>query len=977
MTGWLLAALVTTNALRYLPDGSDFVITNGPEFFNRPLYGGNTAFRVDAGDKPEFSLYLPGRGGNLRLGVHGKWLNDADKIIARYRPGSMIYEIEDAGITIKLTAYAFDAGLLVRAESSPPVELVWAYGGANGERGRRGGDIGCEREPVSQFFQLKPEYCRGNTFEITPNSFRLRDITGQMTGQIADAKHWSSLPDLLASAGQPTDTPVIVGRVKLPAELVLGRATKFGDLESRRRAIAGQVAVETPDPFLNAAAPALCVAADGVWDKRDGVFMHGAVAWRTKLPGWRGAYAGDALGWHDRTRRHLEYWAARQNTNAIPAELPAEDSNLSRREAALHTNGDITNSHYDMNLVFVDIFFRHLLWTGDLEFARKMWPVLQRHLAWEQRLFKRPNGLYEAYACIWASDDLAYNGGGATHSSAYNYYHNKMAARLAKLLGEDPTPFEREAESILQAMRRELWVGDHFAEWKDWLGRQLVHSNAAVWTFYHAMDSEVPTPEEARQLTRYVDAEIPHIPVREDAVTVSTTSWMPYTWSLNNVVVAETAHTALGYWQAGRADKAFRLFKGCILDTMFMGLCPGNVGMTTRNDAVRGEAQRDFADGIGVLSRALVEGLFGVVPDAMAGELLIRPGFPAAWTNATLRHPDIALEFRRAGLTDTFVIEPNFPRPMALRLLVPAGVTNVAVNGRSADWRPTERGVEITAGPASHTEIILVRDHLPAPEIPHLDVTYVTKKCRIETGQTSGETQTGGGSQTNAATNWATVKLGRYFNDNVTQIFRNEYRSPRSPFCSLAIPKQGIGSWCHPEYAFEVDDRGLRAAGTIRLPGGVPLVTPRTGSNVVFVSQWDNYPREISVPLTGKASRAWLLMAGSTNPMQSRFDNGEVLVTYADGATGRLALRNPTTWWPIDQDYFINEFAFRLPGPTPLRVDLKTGNVRSVVRPGKIDGGAATVLEMALNPARELKTLTVRALANEVVIGLMAVTLGQ
>jgi hypothetical protein len=38
--------------LRYRPDGADFVIENGPEFFNRSLYGGNTAFRVDGGDKP-------------------------------------------------------------------------------------------------------------------------------------------------------------------------------------------------------------------------------------------------------------------------------------------------------------------------------------------------------------------------------------------------------------------------------------------------------------------------------------------------------------------------------------------------------------------------------------------------------------------------------------------------------------------------------------------------------------------------------------------------------------------------------------------------------------------------------------------------------------------------------------------------------------------------------------------------------------
>jgi hypothetical protein len=42
---------------------------------------------------------------------------------------------------------------------------------------------------------------------------------------------------------------------------------------------------------------------------------------------------------------------------------------------------------------------------------------------------------------------------------------------------------------------------------------------------------------------------------------------------------------------------------------------------------------------------------------------------------------------------------------------------------------------------------------------------------------------------------------------------------------------------------------------------------------------------------------------------------------------------------------------------------------------GDVSGGAATVLDLSLNSAKELKSLTVRTLANEVVIGLMAVTL--
>src|SRR5690349_20274909 len=85
--------------LRYHPEGTDFVIENGNRRFTRALYGTNTAFRVETGDLPEFALYMPGMGGNIKFGLSNadssKWLIQAGKITARYHPGSMLYEIED------------------------------------------------------------------------------------------------------------------------------------------------------------------------------------------------------------------------------------------------------------------------------------------------------------------------------------------------------------------------------------------------------------------------------------------------------------------------------------------------------------------------------------------------------------------------------------------------------------------------------------------------------------------------------------------------------------------------------------------------------------------------------------------------------------------------------------------------------------------------------------------------------------------
>ena len=78
--------------------------------------------------------------------------------------------------------------------------------------------------------------------------------------------------------------------------------------EDARKALASRIRFTTPDPYFNTLGGALAVAADGIWDGQ--VWLHGAVGWRMPLSGWRAAYTGDALGWHDRARKHFDAYAA-------------------------------------------------------------------------------------------------------------------------------------------------------------------------------------------------------------------------------------------------------------------------------------------------------------------------------------------------------------------------------------------------------------------------------------------------------------------------------------------------------------------------------------------------------------------------------------------------------------------------------------------------------------------------------------------
>ena len=172
---------------------------------------------------------------------------------------------------------------------------------------------------------------------------------------------------------------------------------------------------------------------------------------------------------------------------------------------------------------------------------------------------------------------------------------------------------------------------------------RLAHPAAAAWTFFHTTDSEAATPMEAYQMSREVDTQLGHIPIHGPGVpagdynVLAYTNWMPYVWSINNVVMGDNMHTALGYWQSGLDKKAFDIYKGNLLDSMYMGLCPGDIHMSSQFDDYRQESQRDFADPIAMTSRATIEGLFGVVPDMLAGEVRIQPGFPREWDHASIR----------------------------------------------------------------------------------------------------------------------------------------------------------------------------------------------------------------------------------------------------------------------------------------------------------------------------------------------------
>ena len=973
----------------YYPEGNAFVCVNGNYRYTRALYGSMAEWRVETSDRPIFATYKKNQTGNIRFRIsyagQVMWLDEVEYCKASYEAGRCDYLLKDrrwgkGELDISVLAFSDAEGAIWRFAAhgfdnrKMKVEAILSKTAV--PKPARSGDIGSFLKPGT-FEAAKSETAvLGTVSQSSPSSIFYFSINGD--------NQLSAAPNSLM---QP----------------------RFDAAEQWRNLLASSVCFHTPDAYINPIGGALVMAADGAWDGK--VWQHGAVGWRMPLPGWRAAYMGDFLGMPDRQRTHFDAYAKSQVTDVPVTEphLMDEKNNLARGTykwgTPMYSTGYICRNpeknnqfhHYDMNLVYIDELLWHFQFDADTTYMRKMWPVIKSHLAWEKQAWDPDNdGLYDAYCCIWASDALQYNSGAVTHSSAYNYRANLLAARIAGIIGENPQPYQEEADRILKAMNERLWLKDagHWAEYQDFMGLKRVHRDAALWSIYTPIDCGAGTPEQNYRATRYIDRHIPHIPYIYNKVeyqTLSTSDWAPYEWSINNVAMAEVMHTVLAYYQAGRTEEAYQLLKANILDFMYLGSSPANFGQLSKMDVATGEGYRDFADVTGISSRALIQGLYGITPNALEGECILRPGFPAAWDSASVHTPYLDYAFKRVNGKDVFDVTQNFKRPLKLVIRQNLG------GGKYKD-------TAFSTDKVQHIELPII---LPKEERDMKDEKDMVGKYPL--AESIAE---------QAVDAWASIKgvgndfaevnpkecrkvnMDKVFNANVSDIFKNQYLSPRSPYTTLCVPTQGIGDWCSTKKTANIDDtkfRSLIQDGEFmaQVDGDLPFRSPKEGKNIAYTSLWDNYPDSISVALKGKASHAYLLMAGSTNAMQYAIGNAVVRVEYSDGTSDELMLVPPVNWCPIEQDFLENTTAFPQPELRPYRVGLASGKVsRHLFRdlhlevnrnmadvPGfkkavaEVDGGAAILLDMPLDGKKKLRRLTLRTLSNEVVIGLMGITL--
>ncbi|PKO23853.1 MAG: hypothetical protein CVU38_01915 [Chloroflexi bacterium HGW-Chloroflexi-1] len=689
---------------------------------------------------------------------------------------------------------------------------------------------------------------------------------------------------------------------------------------------------------------------------------------------------------------------------------------------------------YNSQSQFFDQTIRDWRWTADTELEAILRPALELHLEWAKDCFDPDDdGLYESYINTLPTDSVWYNGGGSVEESAYACYGHVAAMDMARRAGdvEAAARHKARAAKIRQASMDVLWQKDrgHFGLYVEQGGHRRVHSDAWVYSEFLPIDAGIATAEEALQALYFTEWGLERIRLPFGGVLCQPSNWAPSKWSVRDMFGGDLCHLALAYFQTGLGDEGWELLLGATLESAYASAAPGgfsHIGAGT-----------DFADNAHMYARVVVEGLFGFNPDYPNAVVHLQPAFPSAWPRASIRTPDYSLDYRQEGDTDAYRLTLTREADVDFRLPVRAEkVRRITLDGQEIQWdavsgfgctwvrfqtpRVTTAEVKIEiARRLPQAAAVMVEGKVgdevclkvPRGRImgwqdlhqvlvgPQTDGTAIrgrlTRKpgyhlllAEVTTGELSHRqvfkvhvTDPRGEAEwaaripraAPAEASWECLDLAEHYNGDIRTIFQHPYLSPRPKTCSVRLGVDGYSAWTFPYWGNKPPTIDLsnvpnlaKGQGRIMTPQRVPFTRFPDEKNVAFTSLWDNWPRAVSVPVNRTAKAVWLLVCGSTFPMQSRIANAEVRFRYADGHVETLDLTPPLNFWSLcpwgGADYSYEVDGFCLPRQPPPAVQLGN-NCR------------AMVLSWNLRREVELTDVTLETLSQDVVIGLMGVSL--
>jgi hypothetical protein len=338
------------------------------------------------------------------------------------------------------------------------------------------------------------------------------------------------------------------------------------------------------------------------------------------------------------------------------------------------TNGRVFNpGNIQETPQFVIACWDYVRWTGDLAFARELFPLCREGMLELVPAHCGPGGRYPL------GDAMVERLGMGAHkldSACYTIAGLHALSKLATLLGEPYAPLYAErAEALNAAFEQDWWMED------EGLYADSMHSDGRLqldghWTAVLPVQLGIADPERARRVLEHIERDyvnewgLVHTRVREELV-----------WTL------PTGLLALTYFANGRPAAGLKLAQHIALTAQhgtmgtFKELIPEGLCFVQLWSAA-------------LYIQIIVEGLLGIQPDAPAHALTIAPCMPAD-------HPPVTLRGLRVGAhmldltispAEVHVFHTEGPQPVRIAhrnsaITLPAGSGQVWKGGDGSESR--------------------------------------------------------------------------------------------------------------------------------------------------------------------------------------------------------------------------------------------------------------------------------------------------
>lgn len=1057
---------------------------------NRPLYINNSNAFILTGDQPIMRLvkgeYIYGcfMVGIKRNGI-AKWLHRCAHVSSFYKSGRMFWEITDEEfsgmkVTLETLPMTKTTGMAICLSAEGVLQgdsLTWLMGGAQWRKGQNlSWKLDIMGHPELLNWCFNPEECKYNQISTSGQSFYISSTDGMEGKKIftavgscservvfteGDASQWDAAIALKQS--HPDHLPILTGTVAMQERkeifwtfeaLADGITEKSGSTVpqlafdeglKRVESYNNILKIDTPDPYLNAVARASVAAVDATWYPP--VFVHGALQWNIRFPGWRTLYGGTMYGWHDRILEEAKFYIDSQVTESDKKEAKADPSKLmavQHPDSRFYGKGRIAKDQamYNMQSQFFDQLIEEYRWTANPDLIKILRTALELHLEWERECFDPDgDGVYESYINAWPTDSQWYNGGGTAEETSYAYCGHLAARDMAHQAGDFGA--EKYHNQMLVKIKKgffeKLWINEkgYSGAYREQGGHQRLHENSWIYSIFLPIDAGLTTSQQSIESLYYTEWALQNDQVPGGGRKVWTSNWVPGIWSVREFWPGDNYHLALSYFQSGLPDDGWDIMRGTFMSTAFNHLVPGNLGGE--------QGGTDFGDCVHTFSRTLVEGLFGYHPDYPNQKVAWSPQFPTSWDHASISLPDVKIAFQTNNERIMYSVELNKAANIEMYLPIQCtGIRKVLLNGKKVNWELlpaigcakiyvrnkniSKANVEIWIEKSSsynrpafvegnvgetvtlnfeNARVINFIDNqkvLLNEKTEHNKITaklagnkgYHTVMVLVEEGEIrqwrvfrvkiddpAEDTRQKARFVETIPQNvkWDKVNISSVFNGNITAIFQQHYVEPRPNTVSCRLGTDGFSPWTFPFWKIAPPEIKLNKVSSLLkkdnliTPQGVPFLWEERPDNIAFTSLWKNYPEQIEIPINKSGDAVFFLIAGSTNVMQCQIANAIIELNYADGAKDSLELIPPINYWnlcPVDvhliapgqtsRSYYTSSVdRFCLPPRLPETVELGE-NCR------------AMLLNIKMKQGVELKKITLKTLSQEVVVGLMGIS---